>query len=136
MNLSSAVTKRVKMDVTKKQLKAIFRECTEAIEAEAEQYGLEVEDRIYNKVALILNSTTHAQAAEFANRAKQSHNIHCLTAGKRPRTPEWYDKQAVKAKSLEKSMSSKGDEEEAASHRARAERYVAEAKKLREQAHG
>lgn len=131
MNLSSTI--RPKMEITKKRLKEVFRTYRDALEKEAEHYGLEVEERIYNKLALILQATTMDEALLFASKAMNSHQVHCLVHGERPKTPEWYDKQAVKARSLQKSMASKGETEEAARHGSRAERYDAEAKKIREQ---
>ncbi len=119
------------MDITKKELKLLHRSATESIESESEKYELEVEDRIYDKLAKILSATSREEAQSFAKRAWESNYLHCLVDGKRPRTAEWFDKQVVKARSLAKSLYVK-DEEAAAKQESRAQRYEIEAKKLRE----
>lgn len=121
------------MDITKKELKQLFRQTSEFIEWQAEQYGLEVEDRIYEKLDAILTATSREIAMDLMIRVRNSHEIHCLVRGKRPKTRRWYEVQAGKARSLAKSMMLKGDDEEASKHSQRAIRYEAEALKMQAQ---
>lgn len=118
------------MDIGKKELKKLKKETTIHIENEAEQYGLDVDDRFYEKLDRILTAKTAEEARYFVERAKSSHNVHCLVAGKRPRTVGWFQQNASKARSLAKSMMLKGEEDEAERHLVRAKRYDAEAVKL------
>jgi hypothetical protein len=118
------------MDITKKELRRLKKEATLHIENEAEAHGLDVEDRIYEKLERILTAKTAEEAKYFVDRVKSSHNVHCLVEGKRTRTVEWYQRNSNKARSLAKSMMAKGEEDEAERHLARAKRYDSEAVKL------
>jgi hypothetical protein len=117
----------------KKELKQLLRKTTEYIEQEAEKHGLDVEDRIYAKLDKILTAKTRDEAVFLANKAVDSHDIHCLARGKRPKTAKWYEDNTKKALSLAKSKKLSGDLEEAERHIERAERYKKEAEKLRKE---
>lgn len=121
------------MDITKKELKQLFRQTSEFIEWQADQYGLEVEDHTYERLGGILTATSREAAMNLVIKVRNAHEVHCFLRGKRPKTPHWYEKQARNARRLAKSMMLKGDDEAAEKQEQRARRYETEALKMQAQ---